>query len=166
MILTRQKIIESVENGDIYISNFDKDRVNPNSYNYLLGQQIKIYEGKDKSDKNSFRTLTLPDEGFILQPGHMYLGVTDEVIGSHKYAMSLIGRSSIGRLGLFLQTSANLGHVTSSHKWTLELYACQPIKIYPKMPIGQVSFWCNEGKISCYGKNHALYNSPQESLTL
>jgi hypothetical protein len=44
-----------------------------------------------------------------------------EELGSRKYAMSLIGRSSIGRLGLFLQVSANLGHTGSSHCWTLEL---------------------------------------------
>lgn len=54
--------------------------------------------------------------------------------------MSLIGRSSTGRLGLFLQVSADLGHTGAEHKWTLELVAAKPIKIYPNMIIGQISF--------------------------
>ena len=79
--------------------------------------------------------------------------------------MSLIGRSSIGRLGLFLQVSANLGHVTSCHKWTLELFPCKNIRIYPRMKIGQISFWSTLGDISCFGKTYALFSNPQEKIT-
>lgn len=164
MILTRQSIIESVDNGDITISNFDHNRVNPNSYNYLLGGEIKVYREHSSAGRPQFDMIKLGDDGFVLQPGSMYLGVTDEVIGSSRYAMSLIGRSSIGRLGLFLQISANLGHTTSSHHWTLELHATRAIRVYPKMPIGQVSFWTNYGDVKCMGKNYAFFNSPTETL--
>ncbi|MCP1446319.1 dCTP deaminase [Pseudomonas sp. GGS8] len=164
MILTRQKIIEAVSNGDITISNFDSDRVNPNSYNYLLGEEIKFYTGCMTNGQPEFETVQMTDDGYVLHPGAMYLGVTDEVIGSSLYAMSLIGRSSMGRYGLFLQISANLGHTTSSHQWTLELHATKSIRVYPKMPIGQVSFWTNSGAVKCLGKNYALYNSPTERL--
>ncbi|MBC3365821.1 deoxycytidine deaminase [Pseudomonas sp. SWRI154] len=164
MILTGQEIINSVDNGNITISNFDYSRINPNSYNYLLGNEIKAFSGKDTDGSPKFDTITLNDEGYVLHPGSMYLGVTDEIIGSSLFAMSLIGRSSIGRLGLFLQISANLGHTTSRHQWTLELHAARPIRIYPKMPIGQVSFWKNDGSVQCFGKTYALYNSPTERL--
>ncbi|WP_458718085.1 dCTP deaminase [Pseudomonas gregormendelii] len=164
MILTGQKIIDSICNGDITISNFDYSRINPNSYNYLLGDEIKVFSGKTPDGFPKFDTVKLKEEGYVLHPGAMYLGVTDEIIGSSRYAMSLIGRSSIGRLGLFLQISANLGHTTSSHQWTLELHAARAIRVYPKMPIGQVSFWQNDGSIQCLGKNYALYNSPMERL--
>lgn len=164
MILTRQKIIESVSNGDITISNFDSERVNPNSYNYLLGEEIKFYTGSMTNGQPEFETVKMADDGYVLHPGSMYLGVTDEVIGSSLFAMSLIGRSSMGRYGLFLQISANLGHTTSSHQWTLELHATKSIRVYPKMPIGQVSFWTNSGAVKCLGKNYALYNSPTERL--
>jgi dCTP deaminase len=164
MILTGQKIIESVGSGDITISNFDCKRVNPNSYNYLLGDEIKVFSGKISNGSPIFDTVKLGREGHVLQPGTMYLGMTDEQIGSSRYAMSLIGRSSIGRLGLFLQISANLGHTTSNHHWTLELHAAIAIRVYPKMPIGQVSFWKNDGNIQCLGKKYALYNSPTERL--
>lgn len=164
MILTGQKIIDSIYSGDITISNFDCSRINPNSYNYLLGAELKVFSGKTPDGFPKFDTVELKEEGYVLHPGTMYLGVTDEIIGSSRYAMSLIGRSSIGRLGLFLQISANLGHTTSSHQWTLELHAARAIRVYPKMTIGQVSFWRNDGNIQCLGKKYALYNSPMERL--
>ncbi|WP_119343668.1 dCTP deaminase [Facilibium subflavum] len=162
MILTGDQIVKSVWEGDIYISPFDYTRVNPNSYNYLLGNKLKVYKGIGDDGQNIFEEIMLDDSGYVLQPGTMYLGVTHETIGSSRYAMSLIGRSSIGRYGLFLQISANLGHTTSSHRWTLELYACMPIRLYPMMPIGQVSFWNNLGEIRCMGKTYARFNDPQE----
>ncbi|WP_084615010.1 dCTP deaminase domain-containing protein [Pseudomonas batumici] len=166
MILTGERIIESVESGDIIISNFDRSRVNPNSYNYLLGEEVKVFSGRCSDGYPRFDTVRLGEDGYVLHPGTMYLGVTDEVIGSPRYAMSLIGRSSMGRFGLFLQISANLGHTTSSHQWTLELHAARAIRVYPKMPIGQVSFWTNYGGVRCFGKNYALYNSPTERLLI
>lgn len=86
-----------------------------------------------------------------------------ETLGSNKYAMSLIGRSSLGRLGLFLQVSANLGHTGSIHKWTLELVATKKIKIYTFMIIGQISFWTNKGDIKLYKNSYSDFNFPQIS---
>jgi len=164
MILTGRKICEEVEKGSIVLSDFDEARVNPNSYNYRLGSEIKIFDSFGEDGEYRFLAETIPESGVRLLPGRMYLGVTQEIIGSDIYAMSLIGRSSMGRYGLFLQVSANLGHTTSCHRWTLELYACQPITLYPGMDIGQVSFWRNDGPIHCYGKTYAKFNSPVEHL--
>jgi dCTP deaminase len=52
-----------------------------------------------------------------------------------------MGRSSIGRLGVYVQISADLGHLGAAHKWTLELHVVQPVRLYPGMEIGQVCFW-------------------------
>jgi len=164
MILTGCKIIEAIHSGNIVISGFTPDRVNPNSYNYRLGDELKVYIGKDLEGVPIFNSVQIGPEGYVLRPGIAYLGVTDEIIGSNLYAMSLIGRSSIGRLGLFLQISANLGHTTSCHRWTLELYAARSIRVYPKMLIGQVSFWTNQGTVRCMGKTYALHNKPMESF--
>jgi dCTP deaminase len=101
--------------------------------------------------------------GKYFRPKRMYLATTKEIIGSNKYAMSLIGRSSMGRYGLFLQCAANLGHTTSRHKWTLEIVASLPIKIYPGMIIGQVSFWHNFGTVKQYNGKYGFLNNPQES---
>ncbi len=162
MILTGLKIIEEYKAGNITIDPYTKDLVNPNSLNYRLGPDLKKFKAFE-DDKAVFETIDFPESGIVLDPHEMYLGHTLETIGSDVYAMSLIGRSSIGRLGLFLQVSADLGHTTSSHQWTLEIVATKPIRIYPNMKIGQVSFWKNEGDIKVSPKTYALLSGAQES---
>ena len=163
MILTGPKILEEVKNGSIEIEPFNDAQLNPNSYNSCLGDSLKIFK-KFNGDKYIFEEVKIPDSGYVMEVGVTYLATTFEVIGSNKYAMSLIGRSSIGRYGLFLQASANLGHTASKHKWTLEMIAAIPIRIYPKMTIGQVSFWKNEGDINPYRGRYGHLNYPQESF--
>lgn len=163
MILTGKEIEKSVKNGDIFLSPFDKKQINPNSYNYRIGNKIKVYTGFNNGTA-IFKEKTIPKEGFLLKQGIVYLANTKEVIGSKKYAMSLIGRSSLGRMGLFLQISANLGHTTSKHKWTLELVASIPFILYPNMKIGQVSFWSNKGELKPDKFTYANFNTPQEAL--
>jgi len=163
MILTGSEIIKEVKKKNINIRPFNKHRVNPNSYNYRLGNKIKLFDHFD-GEKSYFHEIIIPKSGMILKPYQMCLGHTYETIGSKKYAMSLIGRSSIGRLGLFIQISANLGHTTCAHRWTLELFASRSIKIYPKMTIGQVSFWTNKGKPMTYDGKYGFIIKVQESL--
>lgn len=163
MILTGGKITEEVARGAIIIDPFSENQVNPNSYNYRLGRKLKVFRSFD-GHRSVFEEIEIPEEGYVLLPKQMYLGHTLEKIGSSSYAMSLIGRSSIGRLGLFVQISANLGHTTSAHQWTLELVAAKSIRVYPEMIIGQVSFWENYGDIEKYQGLHGRFSDPQESL--
>lgn len=158
MILTGSEIKKYIERGDIVIDPFCEDQLNPNSYNYRMGETLTF-----KEDDGQYKTIKIPEEGFILYPNRVYLGSTWETLGSRKCAMSLIGRSSTGRLGLFLQVSADLGHTGSVHKWTLELVAAKPIRIYPKMITGQISFWLNEGDASLYEGGYSAYSRPQIS---
>lgn len=160
MILTGKKILKEILKSKITINPFDKNNLNPNSYNYRLGRFLK------KIENNKIENIDLkkyPD-GYIIEKTKLYIGSTFEVIGSKKYAMSLIGRSSMGRLGLFLQISANLGHVYSEHNWTLEIVSCLNIKIYYKMKIGQVSFWKNFGFIEKREGKYNKFNEPTISL--
>ena len=163
MILTGREILKEVERGDIVIHPFNPKQVNPNSYNYCLSSTIKVFV-EMRGTKPVFKEINIPDKGFVLETGQLYLAHTREVIGSKKYAMSLIGRSSIGRLGLFLQASANLGHTSSEHQWTLELVAAKKIRIYPGMIIGQVSFWENKGELEEYKGRYGKLSQSQESL--
>jgi dCTP deaminase len=143
VILTRDAIRRHVESGDICIDPYDPELTNPNSHNYRLGLCIRMLTDAvlDPMLPASTVDVELPQDGFVLNPGRLYLGATLEKIGSHKFVPSLIGRSSLGRLGLFLQVSADLGQLGAIHHWTLELVATQPIRVYPRMVIGQVSFW-------------------------
>lgn len=167
MILTGQQIIKEVRSGGIVISPFSEEQVNPNSYNYRLGAEYVeldedyIYDIKEGCTK--FESKKIPEEGLLLKPGKLYLCTTKEIIGSDKFVTSLIGKSSMGRLGLFLQLSADLGHQRQIHKWTLEIRACNPIKIYANMIIGQVTFWKVKGEVYEREGYYTLFNTPQIS---
>lgn len=142
MILTGSQITAAVRDGSITITPFNDDLVNPNSYNYRLAEELLILEPNlDIRKQPRIRRVTIPPEGIVLQPHTTYLGSTVEEIGSTEFVPSLIGRSSLGRLGLFLQITADLGHIGTHHRWTLELTVVQPLRVYPNMRIGQVSFW-------------------------
>ncbi|MBS4875114.1 MAG: hypothetical protein KHZ98_04595 [Actinomyces sp.] len=158
MILTGGSIVAERLAGQITLDPFVRSQINPNSYNYRLGSKIKVPILHDNGIV-SFEPQELSEEGYVLQPHTLHLGATFELIGSSRYAMSLIGRSSLGRLGLFLQVSANLGHTGSAHHWTLELVAAHPIRIYPGMVVGQVTFWDNAGDIP---ENHSYFARQQE----
>ena len=143
MILSGKKIKEEVFNGNIDIEPYDDKLLNPNSYNYRLSEVLYevIDDVVDPKKKTNVRKIELTDDGYVLMPNRLYLASTYEKIGSSKYVTQLIGRSSVGRLGLFLQVTAPLGHVGCNHCWTLELRTVQPLRVYPKMRIGQVTFW-------------------------
>ena len=158
MILTGSEIKKYIKNGDIVIEPFDEDQLNPNSYSYRMGEELTF-----KEDDGSYKTVKIPEDGFVLYPNRVYLGNTFETLGSSKCAMSLIGLNSTGSLGLFLQVSADLGHTGAVHKWTLELVTTKPFKIYPRMIIGQISFWLNYGTPDLYRGGYSDYSCPQIS---
>ena len=153
MILTGYEIKKRVEKGEITIRPFCQKRINPNSYNYRLANIIiEINENIiDPKKESSTIKYNIQKNGFILYPGKIYLAHTIEIIGSDKYVMSLIGRSTLGRLGLWLQVCADLGHTGTKQRWTLELKVTQPLRVYAGMNIGQVSFW------KVHGKEKTLY---------
>ena len=165
MILTGMEIIKQVHEGKIMIDPFDEKFVNPNSYNYHLGSKIKIAPigTVDARERQIWTEVDIPDSGFLLLPSRFYLGHTVEMIGSHFFVTSLIGRSSVGRLGLYLQLSADLGQLGAIHSWTLEMKVIQPLWIYKGMVIGQVSFWLPLGEIFLYEGQYGNSNFPLES---
>lgn len=152
MILTGPQIAREVERGAIVIDPFDPAAVNPNSYNYRLGPTLRTLREESVDSRSQAETdeFELSADGFVLQPGRLYLGTTVETIGSSEFVPSLIGRSSLGRLGVYLQISADLGNLGAVHRWTLEIVACQQIRIYPGMTVGQVSFWTTHGDRELY----------------
>lgn len=154
MILTGLAIKNAYEKGEIIIDPFDESYLNPNSYNYRLFKTI-LRVSYDDVGNQCFEHIDIPDTGYILQPDTLYLGATLEILGSTKFVMTLLGRSSLGRLGLFLNSTADLGHVGSMSQWTLELSVVQPLKLYPGMRIGQISFWKQLGDVETYtGRYH------------
>jgi dCTP deaminase len=161
-ILTGPEISEQRARGRLSIDPFDPKQIKPCSYTYRLGPQLGVPE-LDADNKVSFTTIDIPPEGYVLEPGRMYLGHTFEVLGSSDFAMSLVGRNSLGRMGLFLQVSANLIHVGARHQITLELVAAMPIRLYAGMEVGEISFWTAQGDIKPYSGGYSAHSAPTAS---
>lgn len=155
MIQTGPMIHQLVMDGSISIEPFVKEQVNPNSYNYRLGPLVREMNGSQVRE-----TYDLRDGRLRLEPSNVYLGHTLERIGSSKYVTLLNGRSSLGRLGLFLNYSADLGHRGAIHCWTLELMAVQPLWVYFGMEVGQASFWRVQGDGPIYDGRLSKFDVP------
>ncbi|MDP3734092.1 MAG: dCTP deaminase [Nanoarchaeota archaeon] len=152
MILTGTEIEKQVNNGRIHITPFNPDQLNPNSYNFCLGDTLKMYQDNvlDPQKENIFIEVKIPETGFLLEPGRLYLGHTIEEMGSDYYVPTMQARSSVGRLGLFIYLNSGLGDIGFKRQWTLELHAVQPLIVYPGMKIGQMLFWNVDGEIILY----------------
>lgn len=126
----------------IWISDFDEKRLNPNSYNLRLHHELLVYDSYelDMKRENTARRLTIPPEGLRLEPGRLYLGRTKEYTRTEGFVPMLEGRSSVGRLGLFIHVTAGFGDVGFSGYWTLEIFCVQPLIIYPDVEICQIYY--------------------------
>ena len=168
MILSGPQILNEVERRRIVIDPFDTTQLNPNSYNYRLGGKLRTPPNGilDPKQEQVWDEIDIPEHGIVLFPSRLYLGHTLERMGSDYFVTSLIGRSSIGRLGLYVQLAADLGHTGAIHNWTLELVATQPIRLYKGMILGQVSFWQTYGDIKLYSGKYGTTPLPLESQKL
>ena len=165
MILSGKKIKEELENKKIIIYPFNNENINPNSYNYTLDDYIKVYEEEilDAKKKIKTKTIEIPNDGMILEPNKLYLGCTKEIIGSDYYVPIITGRSSTGRLGLFVQITSDLVDIGFKGKLTLQFCATQPVKIYKGMKIGQVMFWKVFGEADLYKGKYQNSEEPRQS---
>ena len=137
---------------DISITPFDSSKLNPNSYNLTLNNEIMTYEEVvlDMRKSNRCRKLIIPPSGLVLEANRLYLGRTLERTETHNLVPMIEGRSSIGRLGLFVHVTAGFGDVGFCGYWTLEMFAVQPIRIYPGVSICQIFYHEIVGKIEEY----------------
>lgn len=172
MILSDTKILEEIKNGNIVIEPFRKEKLGSNSYDVHLGKWLAVYEDDilDAKKHNKILKFEIPDEGYLLLPTKLYLGVTEEYTETRKYVPFLEGKSSIGRLGIDIHSTAGKGDVGFCNTWTLEISVKQPVRVYQGMPIGQLIYFEVDGEVQTpYNKKQsAKYNdrtdSPVESM--
>lgn len=160
MILSGKEIHKQLDKH-IFIDPFDENRLNPNSYNLSLHNELMVYEDVqlDMKKPNSVRKLVIPEEGMVLETNKLYLGRTQEYTRTDKYVPMLEGRSSIGRLGLFIHVTAGFGDVGFAGYWTLEIFCVQPIRIYPNVEICQIYYHNIEGDYELYKSGKYQHNS-------
>jgi dCTP deaminase len=165
MILSGQAILERLGH-DIVIDPFDENQLNPNSYNLSLHDELMVYEEVvlDMAKANRVRRITIPKEGLVLSPNQLYLGRTSERTTTHNLVPQIEGRSSVGRLGLFVHVTAGFGDVGFSGYWTLEMFAVQPVRIYPGVPICQIFYHEVTGQIEEYASKYQHNRDIQPSL--
>ncbi|MBX3432649.1 MAG: dCTP deaminase [Pirellulales bacterium] len=165
MILTGPAIRQRL-GGDIQIDPFEPTRLNPNSYNLTLHDELIVYEEVvlDMAKANRVRRVRIPEEGLVLSPNQLYLGRTVERTVTHNLVPQIEGRSSVGRLGLFVHVTAGFGDVGFCGYWTLEMFAVQPIRIYPGVPICQIFYHELTGEIVEYDSKYQHNRDIQPSL--
>lgn len=177
MILTGSQIKLAKEKGYLDISDWDDKRLNPNSYNLRLADELMVYaepevygkphidlesgcyisERVDLNDPDTYEiryvchnldmkkdldtyTFTISDKGHVLEPGILYLARTMEYTETHKFVPMLEGRSSVGRLGISIHSTAGFGDIGFCGYWTLEISCVQPVRIYPGVEICQIYY--------------------------
>lgn len=160
MILTGPEIAARM-GEDIVIDPFSPERINPNSYNLSLHHELLTYENDvlDMSKPNPTRSLVIPDEGLVLEPNKLYLGRTVERTETHNLVPMLEGRSSVGRLGLFVHVTAGFGDVGFKGFWTLEIFAVQPIRIFKGVEICQIFYHTLQGEQKTYASGKYQNNA-------
>lgn len=153
MILSGKEIKRHM-GEEIIITPFHESQVNPNSYNLTLADELMVYENHelDMKKENKGRLIHIPEEGFLLEPNKLYLGRTQEYTKTKCFVPMLEGRSSVGRLGLFIHVTAGFGDVGFSGYWTLEMFCVQPIRIYAGVQICQIYFHTVLGEADTYAK--------------
>ncbi|MGB9591682.1 MAG: dCTP deaminase [Candidatus Kryptoniota bacterium] len=172
MILTDGRILEEIDKGNIVIKPFDRKYLGSNSYDVHLASTLAVYREEilDARQHNMLNYFKIPEDGFLLLPGRLYLGVTEEYTETHGFVPFLEGKSSIGRLGIDIHSTAGKGDVGYCNTWTLEISVKQPVRIYAGMPIGQLIYFEISGEVLVpYNqKRSAKYNKrttrPVESM--
>lgn len=151
MIVSGREIERNL-GGKIIIDPYDHSRLNPNSYNLTLHDHLRVYRSKtlDMRVENLSDEVMIPEDGLLLEPHRLYLGRTVEYTATDGYVPMLEGRSSVGRLGLFVHITAGFGDVGFKGFWTLEIFCVQPIRIYAGIQICQIFYHTIEGEYDRY----------------
>lgn len=156
MILSDRDIRKAVESGKVKIESPVKaflPHIHASSMDLRLGNIFKLYEHsrfavldpkKPESFVNNMRTVIVENgEPFIVQPGEFVLGVTQERITvPHDLVVRVEGRSSLGRLGIIVHSTAGFVDPGFSGTITLEISNLNrlPVALYPDMRICQIAF--------------------------
>jgi len=151
MILSDKTIREELATGNIVIDPLDESCIQPSSvdmhldryFRVFLNHHARVIDVKERNDDLTELVEIEPDNAFILHPGEFVLGSTLEKVRIPDYLVGRIeGKSSLGRLGLLIHTTAGFVDAGYEGHLTLELsnVATLPITLYPGMKIGQISF--------------------------
>jgi len=141
----------SKDGARIVIDPWYEDQLNPNSYNLRLSKNMRWYPGKKeldvKKEPNCTAHIIIPEDGFVLEPGELYLGCTIEYTESHGLVPMINGRSSLARLGISIHQTGGFGDIGFCGNWTLEITCIRPVRIYAGMEFAQLCWFRPDGEV-------------------
>lgn len=152
MILTRTAILGRMASGHVVIHPPPlPEHCGPNSVDLHLGPRLARYRHRvdedglpwplDPSDLPPLAEVPLDTRGrWFLRPGQLYLGETLEHTETRDLVPVVDGRSSLGRVGVGIHVTAGRGDVGFCGRWTLEIWAVQPVWIWPGMRALQITY--------------------------
>jgi dCTP deaminase len=167
MVLSDRTIREEVAAGRIVLDPFDPELIQPSSVDMRADRKFRVFHNarypyidvRQPMDDLTELVEVADDEPFILHPGEFVLGQTLERVRLPEDVVArLEGKSSLGRLGLLIHSTAGFVDAGFEGNLTLELsnVANLPITIYYGMPIGQISFMRMDGPVeNPYGSGQA-----------
>lgn len=152
MIFSDRSIKQAIAEGRIEIDPYEADYVQPSSVDLRVAASFRVFENHryphidPREPQEDLTKLVSVEEGepFILHPGEFVLGSTLERVRlGEDIVARLEGKSSLGRLGLLIHSTAGFVDPGFDGYLTLELSNVSnlPIAIYPGMRIGQISFY-------------------------
>lgn len=150
MILSDTSIMVEIERGNIIISPFNETNLNPCSIDLTLADEYKVYDNDilDVREEQATWTFKVGSEGVLLYPGKVYLFRCNEYIGCKANIRGKVeGKSSLGRLGLFVHVTAGFIDCGFEGSLVLEFVPIQTIRVYPNMKVCQIEFARVEGHI-------------------
>ena len=165
VVLSDRTIRSEIESGRIVIDPFDPGMIQPSSVDLRVDRRFRVFHNSRhpyidvrEPMEDLTEAVEVPeDRPFILHPGEFVLGQTlERVTLPNDLVARLEGKSSLGRLGLLIHSTAGFVDSGFSGNLTLELsnVANLPITIYHGMPIGQISFMRMDGPVEhAYGSN-------------
>jgi dCTP deaminase len=151
VILSDRTLREQLAAGRIVLDPFDENLIQPSSIDVRISHMFRVFRNHTaavidvKQDLTALTELVeiSEDQAFMLHPGEFVLGSTLERLAVPDDLVARIeGKSSLGRLGLLIHSTAGFIDAGFDGHITLELanVASLPITLYPGMKIGQVSF--------------------------
>lgn len=152
MILSDRTMREAIAAGRIVIDPFDESMIQPSSidmrldrfFRVFLNHTMPVIDVKQNLEELTQLVEITDDQPFVLHPGEFVLGATYERIGVPDDLVARVeGKSSLGRLGLLIHSTAGFIDAGFDGHITLELsnVATLPIKLWPGMKIGQLCFF-------------------------
>lgn len=165
-MLTGPKIEQEIAAGRISIDPYRPEWVGPNSIDLHVASDLVTYRGQgilDLHTDDPTDSVSMSVKGYVLHPGVLYLAHTVETIASNHYCADVAGRSSCGRKGLTVHSTAGFIDQGWSGTITLELSVIHPLRIYPKDRLCQIRFYVTDGEPRLYKGRYLDQDKPVES---